>query len=66
MRELGVGSGVRKSELGFRLRFELHRKFAPYLGVEWSMAHGATANALRAAGEDDDDFSILLGVRMWR
>ena len=65
VRELGLGSGFRESELGFRLRYELHRKFAPYLGIEWSQAHGDTADALRAAGEDDDDFSVLLGLRLW-
>lgn len=63
--ELGLGSGFTTTEFGIRLRYELHRKIAPYLGIHWEKAHGETADALRAAGEDDDDFSVLLGVRLW-
>ena len=51
--------------MGLRLRYELRREFAPYLGVEWSRASGESAELLRAAGEDDEDFRVLLGLRLW-
>ena len=62
---LGLGSGLNSTELGLRLRYELHRKFAPYLGVNWTRLYGETADFATDAGEDDDDISVLLGVRLW-
>lgn len=31
--ELGIGSGVNDIELGLRLRYEVFREFAPYIGI---------------------------------
>jgi len=63
--ELGLGRGLTESEFGLRLRYEFHRKFAPYLGVNWTNLHGTTADAAVAAGEADDDVSVLVGIRLW-
>lgn len=32
----GVGSGLSDTELGLRLRYEIRREFAPYIGVTWN------------------------------
>src|SRR3546814_6541434 len=33
--ELGIGSGPSSIELGLRLRYEITREFAPYIGVHY-------------------------------
>lgn len=63
--ELGLGAGLSDVELGLRLRYELRREFAPYLGVEWTRKFGATARFARAAGEDPSSVALVAGVRMW-
>ena len=61
----GVGSGVTTVELGLRLRYEITRRFAPYLGLVYERAYGDTADFRRAAGEDVDDTRVVAGLRTW-
>ncbi|MEM7504097.1 MAG: copper resistance protein B [Pseudomonadota bacterium] len=63
--EFGIGSGLVQTEFGLRLRYEWHRKFAPYFGLNWTRFYGNTADIAVAAGGDDSDVSALLGVRLW-
>lgn len=62
---VGIASGLNKVEAGFRLRYELHRQFAPYVGVVWERAYGGTADLRRAETGDVDDTRIVAGVRIW-
>lgn len=59
-----LGSGLRDSEFGLRLRYELAREFAPY--VEWrrERRHGETADLQRAAGETTGDSGWHLGLAL--
>ena len=57
----GIGSGLTTSEFGLRLRYEIRREFAPYIGVSWSRAHGDT----RDLGSAVDRNSVVLGLRFW-
>lgn len=61
--ELGIGSGLNDIELGFRVRYEITRKFAPYVGISWSRSLGNTADFARAEGEDVDNLAFLTGIR---
>ncbi|MBU0726716.1 MAG: copper resistance protein B, partial [Alphaproteobacteria bacterium] len=61
--ELGIGAGLNDIELGFRVRYEITRKFAPYVGISWSRSLGKTADFARAEGEDADSLALLAGVR---
>lgn len=61
----GVGSGLSTAEAGLRLRYEIRREFAPYLGVAWSRKTGETADFARAEGEGRGSVSVLAGVRFW-
>ena len=61
----GIGSGLADSELGLRLRYELRREFAPYVGVAWTRSYGHTAELAREAGHDTNDVQWLAGVRWW-
>jgi copper resistance protein B len=63
--EFGVGSGLSDLELGARLRYEVRRELAPYVGVAWHRRVGETADLARAAGEDVSDLSIVAGLRVW-
>ena len=51
--------------LGARLRYELSRKFAPYIGVSWSRKIGETANLAEADGEDVESTDFVAGVKLW-
>jgi copper resistance protein B len=63
--ENGMGSGLSDIELGLRLRYELRREFAPYIGVSWDRKLGDTARFARAEGESTGGFSIVTGLRVW-
>jgi copper resistance protein B len=52
-------------EFGVRLRYEIRREFAPYVGVHWERKFGNTADLARAAGEDADQWSLVAGLRVW-
>ncbi|WP_230386051.1 copper resistance protein B [Pseudomonas guariconensis] len=61
----GVGSGLANTEVGLRLRYEIRREFAPYIGVTWSRSYGNTADMLRDEGEDVEEARFVAGIRMW-
>ncbi len=61
----GVGAGFSDASLGLRLRYEISRQFAPYIGVTWNRAYGNTADLLRAEGEDVSDTRLVAGIRFW-
>jgi copper resistance protein B len=63
--ERGLGSGLADVSAGLRLRYEIRREFAPYVGVEWAGQYGATADYARAAGDDTRETRIVAGLRMW-
>ncbi len=64
-RERGIGSGLNKLEAGLRLRYELDRRFAPYVGVVHERHFGRTADLLRDEGEDTRETKVVVGVRFW-
>ncbi|MGH8491817.1 MAG: copper resistance protein B [Moraxellaceae bacterium] len=61
--EKGTGKGLSDAALGLRLRYEIRREFAPYIGLEWSGKFGETADL---SGDDrTSDFRVLAGIRLW-
>ncbi|MFC3068512.1 copper resistance protein B [Phenylobacterium soli] len=60
-----TGSGLSNAELGLRLRYEIRREFAPYIGVSYDRRFGKTADYARAAGEDPEATSFVVGLRAW-
>ncbi|HMP63111.1 MAG TPA: copper resistance protein B, partial [Phenylobacterium sp.] len=59
----GLGAGQATWSAGLRLRYELARQFAPYVGVAWCGAAGETARLRRSRGEETQETRLLLGVR---
>jgi copper resistance protein B len=57
-RELDRGAGLAELNLGMRLRYELRREIAPYLGVEWQRRDEGTNKTTR-------EWVALSGLRMW-
>jgi len=60
-----IGSGLSKSELDLRLRYEIRREFAPYFGVSYERSYGHTADFARRAGQNVSNTSFVVGVRAW-
>lgn len=61
----GIGSGLSSGKLGMRLRYEINRQFAPYVGVEWARSFGDTADLMRSAGGSVEDTEYVAGLRFW-
>lgn len=61
----GIGSGLSTAEAGLRLRYEITRQFAPYIGIIHERAFGRTADFRRVEGEDVDDTRVVAGFRIW-
>ncbi len=60
-----LGSGLSDLDAGLRLRYEITRKFAPYVGVTWERKFGLTAELVRAGGERASDVRLTLGAAAW-
>ncbi len=60
-----TGSGLADAEYGLRLRYEIRREFAPYIGVNWSRKYGNTADYVSDAGGDTSDAQFVVGFRSW-
>jgi len=61
---MGIGSGLSDMEAGLRLRYEIKREFAPYIGVNWAKKFGNTADLLDA-DEDSSETMFVAGIRLW-
>ena len=60
-----IGAGLSDVEAGLRLRYEVRREIAPYLGLAWTRRFGGSADFARARGEDTREWRWLAGVRVW-
>lgn len=63
--ENGLGSGLSSSALGFRVRYEFTRQFAPYAGVEWTNKFGSTAYYAKLDGQSTRETAFVAGVKFW-
>jgi copper resistance protein B len=64
-RAAGVGSGLSDGAFGIRLRYDVCRELAPYLGVERVRRFGQSADFARADGLDSGDTRVVAGLRIW-
>ncbi len=63
--ESEIGSGFSSAELGLRLRYDIRREFAPYIGVNYERSFGRTADLVRANDGEVEETTIVLGLRAW-
>jgi len=61
----GLGDGLSEITTGLRLRYEIRREIAPYMGVEWSRKYGDTRDFARAAGQESSEARLVAGLRLW-
>jgi copper resistance protein B len=60
-----VRSGLSDAEVGLRLRYEVSRRFAPYIGIDWQR-HFASGDALPFDRRlPAHETSVLAGVQFW-
>jgi copper resistance protein B len=60
-----TGSGLNNIELGFRLRYEIRREVAPYIGVSLDRSFGETATLVRLDGGNPSQIRFVVGLRAW-
>ncbi|MEO7052756.1 MAG: copper resistance protein B [Rhodanobacter sp.] len=60
-----LGSGVSDIQFGLRLRYEIRRELAPYLGVNWVRRVGTSADYARQDQRPVLDRQIVAGFRIW-
>ena len=63
--ERGIGAGLSSAEAGLRLRYELRRELAPYVGLAWDRKFFGTADLAEAAGDEIGGARLALGIRAW-
>ena len=61
----GIGSGLSDSQLGIRLRYEIKREFAPYIGINWTNKYGNSASYAKNDGEKVGSTHFVAGIRAW-
>jgi len=60
-----IGSGISDAQFGLRLRYEIRRQFAPYIGVNWVRRIGTSADYARQDHQPVLDRQIVAGIRIW-
>ncbi|QEA37644.1 copper resistance protein B [Pistricoccus aurantiacus] len=63
--EYDLGSGITSTEMGLRLRYEIRREFAPYIGVRWDRKYGETKDIAEEMGEPTFSTAFVIGLRAW-
>lgn len=60
-----TGSGLNNLEFGIRLRYEIRREFAPYVGFSVDRSFGETATLVRQDGGNPSQIRFVVGLRAW-
>jgi copper resistance protein B len=60
-----LGSGFTRMEAGLRLRYEITREFAPYIGVQYESVLGDTRRIYKRNDEERDLLSGVAGIRLF-
>jgi copper resistance protein B len=61
--QLEVAEGLAEVELALQLRYEITRKFAPYVELVWERDLGETSSLRQALGEDVENTTLRAGIR---
>lgn len=60
-----VSSGLSNIEAGLRLRYEIKREFAPYIGIEWASTFGSAADIIRSQKSSPEETRFVAGIAFW-
>jgi copper resistance protein B len=61
--EQETGAGFTEGEIGLQTRYEITRKFAPYIDVRYERKFGETSSIAKREEGDNDNFIAAVGVR---
>ncbi|HET8898907.1 MAG TPA: copper resistance protein B [Rhodanobacteraceae bacterium] len=61
----GNGRGLEHTEFGLRLRYEIQRQFAPYLGVTWRRAFNQLDPPADKQADRSPSWHWVAGLRFW-
>jgi copper resistance protein B len=64
-REALIAPGLYRMEAGIRLRYEITREFAPYIGYSFESFNGGATGLNRRLGERSSQSTIVAGVRLF-
>ena len=64
-RAIGLGAGLSRIEGGLRLRYEIEKEFAPFIGVSFEQFTGNTASFATADGDQTSKLRVLAGLKVW-
>ena len=59
-----VGAGLSNGQIGLQTRYEITRKFAPYIDIRYEREFGETSSIARSNGEGNDDLIGAIGLRL--
>lgn len=59
-----VGAGLADAEIGLQARYEITRKFAPYVDIRYERKFGETSSIAKKNGGDNDDIIASVGLRL--
>ena len=60
-----LGSGLSDLQASLRLRYEVRREVAPYLGILWMRSFGGTRERLAAMAVPAGGWQAVVGLRLW-
>lgn len=60
-----TGAGLSQIDAGLRLRYEITRKVAPYVGVVWNRKFGSTARFARQSDSSVQQIQAVAGIHLW-
>jgi copper resistance protein B len=60
-----TGRGLNNIEFGLRLRYEIRRQIAPYIGVSIDRSFFGTADLVRQDGGTPHQIRFVAGMRLW-
>lgn len=63
--QTGTGSGLSDVTAGLRLRYEIRREFAPYIGIHLDRKFNNTADFVESNGEGASNVELVVGFRTW-
>lgn len=59
-----VGAGIADGEIGLQTRYEITKKFAPYIDFHYGRKFGETSSIAKKAGENNEELVGSVGVRL--
>lgn len=62
--EQNIGAGLSSGEIGIQTRYEITRKFAPYIDLRYEQKFGQTSSMAKKHGEDSGNAIASLGLRL--